>query len=321
MTRRYQESIEVFAEVLGRYPKETWRDKPEIYLNYGLALAKLGELDKGLEQMKLALDAKTDLPELWASLGSLYQGSGRLEDAIAHYREFIRRFPNRPEAIIIADLIKVLESEVKISKSYGAAAAKENTGKDYYAAITRGGAKLWPAKRMPLKVHIQSGDGIPGFKPGYAEILRTAFDEWSKASQGKVTFRFVDNGADADIRCSWTNDPSKLQNRAERGETLFLSDRNGVMQAARVVILTVPLIERHGVTDNQIRLISLHEVGHALGLSGHSPNPVDVMFFGESPADIKRDLSERDRQTILRLYALPNASSGSSSPKPPSRSR
>lgn len=79
------------------------------------------------------------------------------------------------------------------------------------------------------------------------------------------------------------------------------------MQTATVVILTVPTIERHGISDNQMRFISLHEVGHALGLIGHSPNPADIMFLGESLADITRYLSERDRQTLIRLYALPNA--------------
>jgi predicted Zn-dependent protease len=209
----------------------------------------------------------------------------------------------------------LFEGEIAIAKSHGAAAAKQNAGKDYYAAITRSGAKLWPAKKMPLRVHIQSGDGIAGFKPGHAEILKTAFDEWSKASQGKVTFTFVDNSADADIRCSWTSDPSQLKNRAERGETLLLADRTDVMQAARVVILTVATMGVHGVSDNEMRFISLHEVGHALGLAGHSLNPADIMFVGETPADIKSDLSERDRQTLLRLYARPNRSSGS----PPSK--
>ena len=321
-TRRYQESVEVFTEALGRYPTQTWRDKPEFYFSYGITLAKLGEFDKSIEQMKIALDAKTDLPQVWAALGSLHQGSGRLEDAIAYYREFIRRFPNRPEAIVIVDLIKGLEGEIKIAKSHGAGASKENAGKDYYAAVTRNGARLWPAKKMPLKVHIQSGDGIAGFKPRYAEILRTAFDEWSQASQGKVTFKFVDNSAGADIRCSWTSEPSQFKNRAERGEARVLYDRTtGAVQAATVVILTIPTMDLHGVSDNQMRLVSLHEVGHALGLIEHSPHPADIMFPGESPADIKRDLSERDRQTLIRLYALPNATSGSSLPKKTPRPR
>lgn len=314
-TGRYEESVEVFTEALGRYPKQTWRDKPAFYVNYGFVLAKLGEFDKSIEQMKLALDAKSDLPEAWAALGSLHLGRGRLDDAIAHYREFIGRFPSRPETIIITDLIKAIEVEIKIAKSHGAA-SNESAAKDYYGATTRSGARFWSPKKMPLKVYIQSGDGIAGFKPRYVEILRTAFEEWSAASQGKVTFKFVDHTVAADIRCSWTSEPSQLRNRAERGETFVRADPTGALQTATVVILTVPTIELQGVSDNQIRAVALHEAGHALGLIGHSPNPADIMFFGESLADIKRDLSERDRQTLLRLYA-----SASSSQKTNPRSR
>jgi predicted Zn-dependent protease len=67
--------------------------------------------------------------------------------------------------------------------------------------------------------------------------------------------------------------------------------------------LTVSVLESRPVTDNLIRLISLHEIGHALGLIGHSHNPADIMFFSESLVDEKRDLTERDRKTLARLYA------------------
>jgi predicted Zn-dependent protease len=57
------------------------------------------------------------------------------------------------------------------------------------------------------------------------------------------------------------------------------------------------------VNDNLIRSVSLHEVGHALGLTGHSRHPTDVMFFSESLVDDKRELSARDRKTLVRLYS------------------
>ena len=75
---------------------------------------------------------------------------------------------------------------------------------------------------MPLKVYIESGDGVMGFDPRFGKILRSAFGEWSKASEGKVTFRFVDNSDDADIRGSWTSDPSQFKRRSEDGEATIL---------------------------------------------------------------------------------------------------
>ena len=309
--KRYRESSEVFAEALKRYPKKAWNDKPELYLNYGLVLTQLGEFDKAIEQMKTALNARADFSQLWESLGSLYQTSGRLEDAVFYYKEFIRRFPNSPEAIIVVDRIKSLEGEIEIAKAHGASAAEQRAAKDYYGAITRDGARLWPATKMPLKVHIETGDGVVGFDPRFGEILRTAFGEWSQASAGKVTFRFVDNSDDTDIRCSWTSDPSQFKSRAKGGEAhVHYEQTAGTVQTATIVILTVATIGLHNISDNRMRSVALHEVGHALGLIEHSPNPADIMFFTGWPADIERGLTERDRQTILRLYAS-NPSSGS----------
>ena len=47
----------------------------------------------------------------WLNLGTLYQESGKLEDSIAHYREFLRRAPQDPDAHVVADSIKNIESE------------------------------------------------------------------------------------------------------------------------------------------------------------------------------------------------------------------
>jgi hypothetical protein len=46
-----------------------------------------------------------------------------------------------------------------------------------------------------------------------------------------------------------------------------------------------------------------HELGHALGLAGHSPDPNDVMGRG---ARLDRSPTERGRATLRALYAKPN---------------
>ena len=117
-----------------------------------------------------------------------------------------------------------------------------------------------------------------------------------------MTFKFVDDGEGADILCSWTSDPSKLPSRANDGVTEVHTDETGLIQTATVLILTDPTIDVLGRSDKDIKSVSLHEIGHALGLDGHSPNPADIMFFGGGLADSKRDLTARDRQTLMRLY-------------------
>ena len=49
--------------------------------------------------------------------------------------------------------------------------------------------------------------------------------------------------------------------------------------------------------------VLLHEVGHALGLAGHSPLDTDIM--GGPPRQDVTSLSQRDRNTLKALYARP----------------
>jgi predicted Zn-dependent protease len=51
----------------------------------------------------------------------------------------------------------------------------------------------------------------------------------------------------------------------------------------------------------EIMRTCLHEVGHALGIDGHSADVNDVMYFSES-AKHMGTLTRRDMVTIIRLY-------------------
>lgn len=55
---------------------------------------------------------------------------------------------------------------------------------------------------------------------------------------------------------------------------------------------------------HQIYETMLHEMGHALGLGGHSPLETDIMYESISPAS-PGELSDRDRATLAALYRRP----------------
>lgn len=55
-----------------------------------------------------------------------------------------------------------------------------------------------------------------------------------------------------------------------------------------------------GQADGVMLSVARHEVGHAIGLWGHSPNPDDIMYFSQvSKAPL---ISSRDLRTLHRVY-------------------
>ncbi len=52
------------------------------------------------------------------------------------------------------------------------------------------------------------------------------------------------------------------------------------------------------VDKDRLYNLALHECGHALGLGGHSPSGLDIMYW---KAPILR-LSARDQATMRRMY-------------------
>lgn len=156
---------------------------------------------------------------------------------------------------------------------------------------------------MPISVCIRSGEGITGFRPEFIDILNQCFNDWAVASQGLISFRFTRDPNSADLDCSWTDDPHTFSNQAEAGETrLTTNKKNSAIVRGTIRLLTVPLVPALPITPNRLRTTCLHEVGHALGLTGHTQNPNDIMFFSAHITDNRFELTPRDINTLVRLY-------------------
>lgn len=81
-------------------------------------------------------------------------------------------------------------------------------------------------------------------------------------------------------------------------EQPLLERRSPSLLKHRMTIVIPP-----GQADGVMLSVARHELGHAIGLWGHSPNPQDVMYFAQvkSPPLI----SPRDLQTLYRVYEQP----------------
>ena len=162
----------------------------------------------------------------------------------------------------------------------------------------------WSRQQMPLRVHLPAPpEGFFADAVAVHEVVRDGVTDWADvAAPGLPSFVFVDSAGDADIRIAWARespDPSWFIAHCVYGPDV-LAKRFSVDH----ILVSARWREREPALDT-IYATVLHEMGHALGLGGHSPDPADVMY-GRVNADAKPELTERDRATLRALYAKPN---------------
>lgn len=161
-------------------------------------------------------------------------------------------------------------------------------------AINQGNVVRWSAEAMPLKVAINTAHA-----PLQADALvRQALATWQKASAGKVSFTVVSKPTLADINVSW----AKQLTHNRLGVSPFEAMGNRITKAD-VTVATHDPVQGLPLEREALARVILHEVGHALGLQGHSANPQDVMYFSNTP-QTSAMLTPRDVKTLGLLYTL-----------------
>lgn len=192
------------------------------------------------------------------------------------------------------------KSDAALAPGKTAAAPVSPVGESYFAEISANGVTKWPVSRMPIKVLVKSGSGVRGFHPSFESTLKQSFADWSDASNGQIKFAFVAAEPQADIVCSWTDDPSRMSAKNEDGQAVLIPDAQGILRADILLLTQSP--PGKDISDKYARRVSLHEVGHALGISGHSDQPTDIMYRTVDPGDRDAAISNRDRNTLVALY-------------------
>jgi hypothetical protein len=160
----------------------------------------------------------------------------------------------------------------------------------------------WPEERMPLKVYLpRPPEGFFDDADAIHDSVRDGIVDWTDvAAPGVPRFVFVEDKGDADIPIVWTR-------QADGAWYIAYCAYDASPLARRLSVSHISVTARWEdgrVADvHDVYNAMLHEMGHALGLTGHSPDPDDLM--APQMRQNRSGLTARDRNTLKALYARP----------------
>ena len=136
----------------------------------------------------------------------------------------------------------------------------------------------------------------PNSNPEIAEMVRLGSGLWAAAADQQIRFHLTDDAEHADITLSMVPAGSLGARVAGRTSMVYHEsiDYSGWQMLKAEIVIDAGL-ERRQMYDTVV-----HELGHALGIDGHSSFDGDAMFaISEPPTEV----TARDANTLKTAYA------------------
>ncbi len=169
----------------------------------------------------------------------------------------------------------------------------------------------WDMAKFPVKVYYQLPPDIP---PYYKINIEKAFSDWSTRA-GYLKFEKTDNKKNANIFITFKDyNKNDCQGRnclftAAYTEPVINSDST-LEKMNLTFYKTGP--SKSSFSQREIYNTALHEIGHTLGIMGHSDNSSDIMYansqrvndlYSAYRTDLQK-ISMRDLKTLALLYRM-----------------
>ena len=226
----------------------------------------------------------------------------------------------KPALKVQKDLFEISKSKINDSaKRIAANRVNEwrqnvnyNVGNNYiYNAPSERGIVRWDKNKFPLKVALKNIEKVPDY---YKNEITAAFSQWQNAVDF-LKFEYVEKTSQADIVIEIAPLP---KNVCKGGECQYIVGytvpkiKNNMLKKMTVVLYDKTPTGEY-FSDKELFNTIMHELGHALGIMGHSYYEGDLMFVSTTSNnrfDATRArssfqfLTSSDVNTLKLLYKL-----------------
>lgn len=228
-------------------------------------------------------------------LAQVYIKQNRLSEAKEQYNRIIILAPDSDAAILSQKGLSLIQQAQIIEGTIASSDAYSKYKDNYINYVLPGDGKLYRWKKFPINVYIETHQ--------QKNAVLKAFYEWEQRTDGLVKFNFLNSAKSAQIIVDFQD---KLESSSTKKS--FISGyskpyyQNENIMKSEIHILSTNPATGEKIDANNITSSTLHEIGHSLGLRGHSPNLNDVMADSTAENNAKLNLTQRDINTLCMLY-------------------
>ncbi len=276
---------------------------PEYYFKLGMNAYEKGDYQtayKNFYSAKLIAPADTDYRYYYVQTLTKFKPTVRIQKEMFKFVE-----DGKDDSAHVAAGIHVAMWKSNINQQYG----------DNYIeqAPINNQIMRWNPKTFPLKVFVDLQDvsQVPDY---YNTEITRAFGQW-QASSGFLAFTFIDSPDSADIVVKFA--PLPKNNCTELGCKYVVAHTIPTVKNNILKKMTITVYDKDAngsyFSDRQLYNTVLHEIGHSLGIMGHSYSTDDLMYMAEDGAEnpiltrYRSDfqyISIKDVNTLRLLYNI-----------------
>ena len=174
---------------------------------------------------------------------------------------------------------------------------------DNYISNVSYNQKILRWSHNPITYNFYNTQNVPEY---FINEINNGFSVWEANSDGKIQFRRVNDNPDIVIKFNSSKISANDNEKFVVAYTKPVINTNILKNMVTDYYLTSP--DGEYFTANQVYNTALHEIGHALGIMGHSGYKKSIMYLSTDMItvshDLRKDLTKSDINTLKLLYDI-----------------